>query len=369
MLEGAFVAIDDRLNRFRGAVARCPVDEDELSAGPHLGNPGYRVSDRATLVAARADDRDARKRGDDLLFDALCQEIAHAPRFQKCLPSHRGEAREVEQAGDPGHGKRHVVVRRRAVERGAEPLLHQSAASDDDVAVMREHPANALERDLDIVEVPDRVAEDDHVEGAFGEGTAQKVARAEVLGVARLRRVRRAAMDLEHAGCRWKERPHEPLHRAAHAPARIARISSRCARYQAMVARGPRRAWSARRSRSARARARRRASAAVARWDATASQRIGPTVAGEHGDLCERRSRIEISKPAPRFTGIGVVVALGGVDEPASAVGDVEELAASASRRPRARRLAVPAISASTNLRIIAGITCESSRSKLSRGP
>ena len=63
---------------------------------------------------------------------------------------------------------------------------------------------------------------------------------------------------------------------------------------------------------------------------------------------------------------LGAVVALGGEDEPVDAVVDVEELAASAMPSPQST---TSSASSRRIFRISAGITCDVSRSKLSRGP
>ena len=47
-------------------------------------------------------------------------------------------------------------------------LPDEVVVGDDDAPAGREERAQALERALDVVEVPDRVAQDDRVEGALG---------------------------------------------------------------------------------------------------------------------------------------------------------------------------------------------------------
>ena len=76
------------------------------------------------------------------------------------------------------------------------------------------------------------------------------------------------------------------------------------------------------------------------------------------------RSRIEISFAAPEVHRLGAVVALGREHEPVDAVLDVRN-----SRVGEPSPQSTTSSSASTILWIRAGITCDVSRSKLSRGP
>ena len=128
----------------------------------------------------------------------------------------------------------------------------------------------------------------------------------------------------------------------------------------------PRRRARARRIRSAPGRARRPASVGAARWGARRPTRCAPE-ADRGGDLGRQLSHRDLEAGA-EIDRVRIVVALGGVHQAARAVLHVEELAGGRAVSPEDHS-SLPWAWASRNLRIMAGITCEFSRSKLSLGP